>query len=434
MHHSQSCLFVIRNEARHIAQHRNTTVPWYLSTKKEKPIAMNADLEQIFASIEEGNALREKKQYWEAAKAYTEARRQLLTLASNNNDNEEQATAQDATEAAQIRELYQRQARDYLHQARASLVEALTQEDAADQALQLDEPTRHEQFTTTHNNGSNDRNNNEDVNVDEDDTSLERLKLFAWLFANEQSLHVLASEATTTSPVVAQEKQDSLEDRLRALNASLPQSVKTNDERMRDLNKSLRHLGIAVPSASPKQQELFEVGAKSEFEQVEDIISQAKDEARMQQLHPTDQDEITTAAAAATTSTSKVDISDAADKLVDSMLDAAEAAKSLQTENDDKDSAADDPDSSNHDDDDDNAGDGANPFTLDDLTYFQDRVNEAQTSLAELNAMLERDENDTEEDVGLLFDPDTGKHALDSALRYLLQVQKRWKEAKKRGK
>ena len=383
---------------------------------------MNADLEQIFACIEKGNVLSDEKKYWEAAKAYTEARRQLLTLTEqNSNDNDE------AAEAAQIRQLYRSQARDYLHRARSTLVEALKQEDAADMALKLDQPTRHEQFATT---DKDDVNNGKEDDDDDNGESLERIKLFAWLFANEQSLHVATeATATATETTAPEEQQSSLEDRLRALNASLPQSVKSSDERMRELNKSLRHLGIAVPSSSTPKSNLFEVGApKSEFDQVADIINQVKDEARMQELHPDNKEEISSTMEAGTSS-SKVDISDAADKLVDSMMDAVQAAKSLQTDGDDNDDD-DDPEGSDEDDGDDG---GANPFMADDLAYFQDRVNEAQTSLAELNAMLERDQDDAAEDVGLLFDPDTGKHALDSALRYLQQVQKRWKEAKKRS-
>lgn len=382
---------------------------------------MNADLEQVFESIEKGNTLCDDKKYWEAATAYTEARRQLLSLVQENSDAAAAANGQDSTEAAQIRELYKRQARDYLHRARKTLLDALEQEDAADQALELDQPTRHEQFTA------------DNANIKDDggsDTSLERLRLFAWLFANEDSLQVSLTNTTTNSIPTAQ-LESSLEDRFRALSASLPQSVKTSDERMRDLNKGLRHLGISVPASSysskPKQ-ELFELNARSEVDQVEDIIEQAKDEARMEELHPSlDKDQPPTSTTNGMTDNS--DSVDAAGKLVDSMIDAVEAARSLQKHDEDDDNdSMEDPGSGSQ-------GDtSSNRLTADDLAYFQDRVNEAQACLAEFNAMLDRDdEAEDEEDVGLLFDADTGKHALDSALRYLQQVQKRWKDSKKQS-
>ena len=170
---------------------------------------MNADLEQVFQLIEKGNALSDEKKYWEAATAYTQARRQLLSLASDADDattqNIDLTTASSPTttsaEASQIRELYKRQARDYLHRARATLLEALGQEDAADRALKLEEPTIHEQFTTA-------TNSDKDKDNSSTDKSLERLRLFARLFANEQSLHDTKKETATTA-VPTQEQESS---------------------------------------------------------------------------------------------------------------------------------------------------------------------------------------------------------------------------------
>ena len=217
-----------------------------------------------------------------------------------------------------------------------------------------------------------------------------------------------------------------MEDRFRALNASLPSSVKTSDERMRDINKGLRSLGISVPSSSaPKVQELFEANAKSDVEQVEDIIAQAKDEA----LLGGHQNALSSSSAPSTaTSGDDAGTGDTAEKLINSMMDTVEAAKAMGSKDDDVDD--DDYDSPSQEDDGGMEGDNDSPFSSSDLAYFQDRVNEAQAALAELNALLDIDED---EDADLLFDADTGKHALDNALQYLQQVKKRWKEAKKRS-
>lgn len=350
-----------------------------------------ADLEGIFQSIEQGNALRDEKKYWEAAEAYTKARRELVELSQQG----------DVGGDAQIRELYQRQARDYLHRARETLLDALRREDDADRQVELTDPTHYERIAEK-----------------DDEACLERLRLFAWLFSNEKAL---AQHTKTAQEPPVQEQQLSLEDRFRALSASLPPSVKTNDERMKDINKGLKSLGITIPSNNtPKPQELFEANAKSDTEQVEDIIAQAKDEALLMGGQSTTSD-----SSVPSNGDEQVDdAGDAADKLMNSMIKAVEADKeSKNADEADSDGEEQDDDGENEDEDD-------SPFLSSDLAYFQDRVNEAQASLAELNAMLDIDE---EEDAGLLFDADTGKHALDSAIQYLQQMKKRWKEAKKRA-
>ena len=394
----------------------------------------NADLEQVFQSIEQGNTLHDEKKYWQAATAYADARRQLLQLGGDINDNESNHDdANDDAEAARIRQLYQQQARDYLHKARETLLQALSAEDEADRKLPLSDPTHVEQLVAKkrQENGKDD---------DDDDSCLERLRLFAWLYSSEEALVVAATSTNTSAEAPpVEEQQSSLEDRLRALNASLPQGVKTADERMRDLNKGLKHLGVSVPSQSTttttKPQELFEANAKSDIEQVEDIIAQAKDEVLMEQVHPSSATTVTSSGSSGVIATSSIEgngvkssnagagLSDAADKLMDSMIDAVEESKKL---NPAVDSDKDDDDNESSKSDADPAG--SNPFSSSDLAFFQDRVNEAQASLAELNAMLDIDNDD---DADILFDPDTAKHSLDSALRYLQQVQKKWKEAKK---
>eukprot|EP00977_Amphora_coffeiformis_P006164 scaffold1328_cov162-Amphora_coffeaeformis.AAC.27 len=351
---------------------------------------MADDLEEIFQSIEQGNHLRDEKKYWEAATAYTKARRTLVDLVQQQDGD------------AQIRELYARQARDYLHRARETLLDALRQEDEADRKVKLGDFTQYERIAEK-----------------DDEACLERLRLFAWLFSNEKVLSI----GTTAKDGPVEGHQLSLEDRFRALNASLPSSVKTNDERMKDINKGLRNLGISVPSSSTsKAQELFEANAKSDGEQVEDIIAQAKDEALLGgHKNVLSSSSVPSSA----TSDDEGGTGDTADKLINSMMDTVAAATAMGYRDDDDD----DDDSPSQEEGE--TGDGNDgPFLSSDLAYFQDRVNEAQAALAELNAMLDVEED---EDADLLFDAETGKHALDQALQHLQQVKKRWKEAKKRS-
>ena len=406
---------------------------------------MNDDLEQVFTSIEKGNALRDEKKFWEAAMEYTAARQKLMELVETTKTTTTASIASSDTtnegdknndETESIRSLYQHQARDYLHRARETLLEALRSEDLADRDVAIDQKTYFEQ-TFGHPSGANEHNK------DNEEATWERLRLFARLFANDKILEKRQQQEEDLPPPV-ETQQLSLEDRFRALNASLPQQIKSSDERLRDIHKGLRSMGISVPSPSTStpRQELFEVNAKSDTEQVEDIIAQAKDEARLKahlvssddnddkdndesvvQKYTTKDTTVVDEGISSTTG----DITDEAEKLMDSMIDAVAAAKEAKKDDNDDESdvsQASETPSSNPEQDD------TTPFTSSDLAYFQDRVNEAQTSLAELNAMLDIGDGD---DDAILFDADTGKHALDSALRYLQQVQKRWKEAKKRS-
>ena len=121
-----------------------------------------ADLEEIFQNIEHGNHLRDEKKYWEAATAYTKARRTLVDLVQQPDK---------GGGDAQIRELYARQARDYLHRARETLLDALRQEDEADRQVELGDSTQYERIAEK-----------------DDEACLERLRLFAGLFSNEKML------------------------------------------------------------------------------------------------------------------------------------------------------------------------------------------------------------------------------------------------------
>jgi hypothetical protein len=369
------------------------------------------DLEQVFSSIQKGNDYHDDQKYWEAAKAYTEARSTLLQLSDdqlppppqvteNNNDKHVEE------ERHRVQLLYRQQARDYLHRARESFIAALRSEDEGDRQLTLDTPTIVEKLMK-----GNDK-----------ETCSDRLRVFALLFSNEKILE------TTTKRIPLEEQESSLEERLRTLTANMPTAAKSTQERLQDLNKGLKGLGVSLPSSTPKTTNSISMellhstnNNKSDFEQVQDIISQAKDEVQMEQLYyssKTNED-----GPAETTSSSALLQEDDADALMETMIDAVEAAKNSNEEND---SVSDGHDSGTDNDDPSSYND---PFSSSDLAFFQDRVNEAQASLAELNAMLEVEDG---EETALLFDADTGKHALDTALRYLQQVQKRWKEAKRK--
>ena len=374
----------------------------------ESSSAAGNDLECVFRLIEQGNSLKDDKKYWEAATAYAQARRKLLQLAHNC---ETATTPSDKNNDAQIQRLYREQARDYLHRARKALLQGLKEEDEADQQKTADLlPTVVEQI--------------------QDEVGAERLRLFAGLFAKETLLNtnnLTINQSTTINqlpseqPEQAPSSESSLEDRLRNLNANLPSNLKTTDERIRDIHKGLVGLGVSrIEASSTTKPAVLPASNKSlsDVEQVEDIIAQAQDQVRLEQMY-TD-----TAPEKPSSSTSGVS-QDEADDLMDNMMDAVAAARNREKGEDDTDDGS----ASCKDGEEDEPSFASPTFTASDLAYFQDRVNEAQVSLAELNALLDLGD---EPDAELLFDVDAGKHALDSAVRYLQQVQKKWKHAKRR--
>jgi hypothetical protein len=365
-------------------------------------------LEEVFSLIEKGNALRDAHKPWPAAAVYSQARQRLVEAASNATDDDDQQ---------RIQQLCHHQARDYLHRARESLLEALQAEAAEDRTKPWEEVTVHEALSAAEaaasDTATDDDKNEEEYAVD---TSLARLRLFARLFAQEDALLLSpqpsAAESTPAAADVAVQ-QLSLEDRLRALNDNLPSDLKTQDERMRDLHKGLKGLGVSLPgSSSNRKQELFEVHAKSESEQVEDILAQAQDEVNML-AQPS--------SSLSATDSTPLEVNEMAPSsdLVQGRDIKAAAAMGDKEEGD-----------SEGDEEEDDSHDPENPFVSSDLAFFQDGVNEAQSFLAQLNTMLDVEDDDNAD---IQFDPDAGKHALDSALRHLQEVQTRWKEAIKRN-
>jgi len=80
-----------------------------------------------------------------------------------------------------------------------------------------------------------------------------------------------------------QDQQLSLEARLESLNESLPSRFKSNTERMQEINQSLKALGVNTYSHADSEPEIH-IPASTE-EQVNDIIAQAQDEARVEALN-----------------------------------------------------------------------------------------------------------------------------------------------------
>jgi hypothetical protein len=303
-------------------------------------------VEEAFRLIQKGN---EEKDSWKSADNFLKARNVLDQLASKPASTEQET---------KIASLFALQAQEYFHRARISLIEAMKKEH--DNEEESGDDVTHS-FTS----------------LSEEDCH-QRVELFARLFAP------LAVQEKEETP--AKEHELSLEDRLNELNASLPSGFKTDDERLRSLNRSLGRLGLSLYSAAD-QPKPFGLGdtSKSESEQVAEIIAQAKDEVALLGNN-------------AVENTDVVDVEDEQQSLLleedeDSSIDLDE-------------------------------GDEAN-LTAEVCNDMQTKVVAAQASLAELVALLDVDRDG---DAEIQFAQARGKKLLKDARLQLLQVSKKWAE------
>ena len=329
-------------------------------------------IEQVFELIQDGKDLK-RTDLWSAAAKFLKARSLLCTLA------EEQSKSTE--EEKQIASLYQSQAKEYLNESRDCLITAMQEEKENDQ-----------QQETIFSSGLTD---------DEAET---RTHTFASLFSKAM---VTADEKVEEGSI---DNVLSLEERLKALNASLPSGLKTSDERMDDINRGLNRLGLSLYT---QKAPFARFEDKDEDEQVEDIIAQAQDEVNFEKNF-----------AAMSENTSKA------------LIDAGE------DEDDDYSSEENDQDEEDEED-----------AILDDeilaMKTIRKKVVKAQVKLAELVALLdearsakeheetEDDEMDRDEDSSSVGEVDkapsiehlaTGKRRLIGAKRELKKALDVWKE------
>lgn len=281
--------------------------------------------------------------------------------------------AVEAAKDEKIAALYKQQSREYLHQARTALITALQQEHETDQGSSDEEPFY--------------------LDLSEEDAT-SRLRLFARLFSREMNLTTTPEQQDAN----ALEQQSSLEDRLTQLNASLPSGFKTSNERMQNINRGLNRLGLSLYSAADENKSSVVEPEKSDTDQVADIIQQAKDEISMQP---------------ATEATGVTPNGDSGIGGID------EDALLLMNEEDDDDDGSDA-----------DSDDLRNEMDIDDAHAIRDKVVDAQAKLAEIVALLDVDDQDTD-GVGHVTISNQGpaKKALRSARILLQQATRQWTEA-----
>ena len=270
----------------------------------------------------------------------------LTVLSSRNGHNEADE------EQARISTLYRQQSQEYMAKARENFVKAVKQEIEED--VFADSPA----FLAL-----------------SDDESKKRVKLFCHLFGGEKHLLVQVDQSV-------EDQETSLAERLAKLNESLPKGFKTSDERMRDIDRGLNRLGLSLYSHADEKPKI-EL-PKSETDQLNEIIAQAKDEARFGDSEGGKASSGTWAEA---------------DSLDDESIASANSA----------------------------SVDSAEKLDIQDRKAIQDYVVEAQAKLAELVALLEVDLDDKAADQD--FDHSQARKVLKESRRVLLKASKQWDEA-----
>ena len=319
----------------------------------------NGTVEQIFALIQQGNASEDAGDVWEASDAFCQAQESLQKLSDSAASAEEKDGAEKQAEGDnKIALLYRQQSLEYLARAQKCFVKALENEAQKKKSGQTESLS--------------------------DEEALSRIDLFAHLFSKPDVIKQQTEMANV------QEQQSSLEDRFMQLNQSLPQGFKTSAERERDINRGLGRLGLSLYSNS-------DVGIssklaasldknKSEGEQVDDIIAQAKDEVAL------------AGDGGATSTDTAIDGSASGDAV--SFFESILADSEIGDEND----------GSDIDQVDKVEGEG---LTLEDADELRDKIADAQTSLSELVALLNGNTND--DDSVVLLDRVSAKRLLKEA-------------------
>lgn len=342
-------------------------------------VSENKKLDEAFELLHAGKALKSDGKNWDAADKFVQARDILQDLAK------EQPTSND--EEKQISELYKNQAREYLHQSRTCLIEAMKAEKERDEELL----------------GKDDSSNLPHFSTLSDEEAETRIRTFYSLFSRRVDQKVSETEETPDKDAADDviDKQFSLEERLAELNKSLPSGFKTSDERMDDINRGLNKLGISLYDQKPMFWRLQDQVPKSEEDQVKEIMEQAKDEVEFEKKFGTGE----TATTGVTSKKQEEDDSEGSD-------------------NDDED-------------DEDEEGDELLDDEALSIKKIRKKVINAQVKLAELVALLDeakaaKGKEDEERDLGNDDDSlDSGDGQHGGATAYLTLGKKKLKGAKR---
>jgi hypothetical protein len=227
------------------------------------------------------------------------------TCGDDDDDNNNINSEEEIKNVKQIAQLYTSKANEYWKQSRQCLIQAMEQE------KKIDDDNKKSNNTDTDNDTGDCSLPCSSCTLLDDDQARIRNYNFSLLFSRPivdigvqpPPVGEVVEENTTTideieipppeentnpnlNPTSSLiDQQWSLEERLQNLNKTLPSSFKSTDERMSEVNKGLNKLGLSLYTQKEPfarfatQQEI----PKSEEEQIDEIMNQAKDEANVEE-------------------------------------------------------------------------------------------------------------------------------------------------------
>jgi len=309
------------------------------AVKKNKDADQDENCDDPFALIEQGNEFEIKEDWWEAAHSFLQAstilrakseynNNNLLTSPSTStstptstpthmNDGNPNANVNTNTvKQRKVAALFADESVVYLHRARKSMISALNSEVDEDVQIASNLPTRVKVLSILLDGRENDDDDDGDSsgNVSsemfqprmetlESSQRLRRRELFQQLFISWKEEIRENNEGKTSiknenenDQVNGEAKVLSLEERLAMLETTLPSQMKSDDQRMKDLQRSLSGLGVTVPVSvssyhstsdangngnSNLHSLLHENNDLSEEDQIDAIMNMAKDEVKL---------------------------------------------------------------------------------------------------------------------------------------------------------
>ena len=311
------------------------------AVKKNKDADQDENCDDPFALIEQGNEFEIKEDWWEAAHSFLQASTILRAKSEYNNNNlltspststststptstpthmnDGNANANVNTNTVKQRKvaaLFADESVVYLHRARKSMISALNSEVDEDVQIASNLPTRVKVLSILldgrENDGDGDSDSSGNVSSEmfqprmetlESSQRLRRRELFQQLFISWKEEIRENNEGKTSiknenenDQVNGEAKVLSLEERLAMLETTLPSQMKSDDQRMKDLQRSLSGLGVTVPVSvssyhstsdangngnSNLHSLLHENNDLSEEDQIDAIMNMAKDEVKL---------------------------------------------------------------------------------------------------------------------------------------------------------
>ena len=307
------------------------------TVKKNKGADQDENCDDPFALIEQGNEFEIKEDWWEAAHSFLQASTILRAKSEYNNNNllslpststptstpthmnDGNANANVNTNTVKQRKvaaLFADESVVYLHRARKSMISALNSEVDEDVQIASNLPTRVKVLSILldgrENDGDGDSDSSGNVSSEmfqprmetlESSQRLRRRELFQQLFISWKEEIRENNEGKTSiknenenDQVNGEAKVLSLEERLAMLETTLPSQMKSDDQRMKDLQRSLSGLGVTVPVSvssyhstsdangngnSNLHSLLHENNDLSEEDQIDAIMNMAKDEVKL---------------------------------------------------------------------------------------------------------------------------------------------------------